>query len=213
MSIQQFGSDVLSALQQHLTPDKVVFEGSFATGQFDQYSDVDIQVEVHQELNQEFFDDLVSCLQKRFGDLTVRYDPNQSDNRMAQNLKINFHDFPVFWRIDLNITSDRDCPTKWPSPFPKWSAATSALWNVVWAVKQSKRGKLDEADHYMACACEKLGRSVLRYSDQNVMTMLPELAGIQDVDQVLVEKFKCEIGHQQDAVSDADKPRCSTGSG
>jgi hypothetical protein len=207
MSIQQFGSDVLSALQQHLAPGKVAFDGSFATGQFDEYSDVDIQAEVHQELKPEFFDSLIRCLQKRFGSLTVRYNPDQKDNRMAQDLKINFHDYPVFWRIDLNITSDRDYPTKLPTPFPEWSVATSAFWNVVWAVKRSKRGKDDEADHYLACACEKLGRSVLCYSDQNAATVLSEIAGTPDFDDVLLQKLQCEIGNQQDAPSDADKPR------
>jgi len=196
MTINQFGNAVLDVLQKHLNLGKVTFRGSFASGTVDEYSDVDLQAEVHEELTQEFFDGIVECLQSHFGPLSLRYDPEHKDDRMAQGLRINFHAFPVFWRVDLNITSDRDAPQKWPSPFPDWSIATSAFWNVAWAVKRAKRGKSD-ADHYMVCACEKLGRPKLDYSQENALLLLSELSQIADVDGVLISKLENEIGCQQ----------------
>ena len=193
MTIQQFGNDVLTALQQHLPLGKVTFRGSFASGQADEYSDVDVQADVHQELNQEFFDSLTRCLQERFGPLSVRYDPDQKENRMAQDLKITFHRFAVFWRIDLNIKSDRDCPKKWPSPFPDWSIPGSAFWNVVWAVKHGNRGKTEIADHYMFSACDKMRRPHLTYSEDNARTLLSELAAFEEVDKTLIRKLQEEM--------------------
>ena len=111
---------------------------------------------------------------------------------MAQNIRVNFHDFPVFWRIELDIRSSRNTSEKLPSPFPEWSIATSAFWNVVWAVKRARRGEKD-AGHYMSSACEKLGRPGLAYSDENVEILLTELREFPDVDDALVSKLRAEI--------------------
>ena len=198
MRIKEYGNEVIALLSAHLRPGKVIFRGSFASGEVDEYSDVDLLAEVHQELDQSFLDSLTKCLQDRFGPLSLRYDPDYRDNRMAQGLRINFHGLPVFWRIDLSITSDHDSPQKWPLPFPEWSVATSAFWNVAWAVKRSKRGKKD-ADHYMACACEKLKRPRLGYSQDNALLLLSELSQVPDADGVLISKLRSEIGRQQPA--------------
>ena len=149
MTIGQFGSNVLEVLQGHFGQGAVAFRGSFASGAVDKYSDVDLQADVDEALTQDFYDRLVNCLQSSFGPLSLRYDPDSIDDRMSQGLRINFDDLPVFWRVDLSITSSRDCSGKWPSPFPKWSVATSAFWNVAWAVKRAKRDQAD-ADPYMA---------------------------------------------------------------
>ncbi len=193
MTIRQFGNAVLAVLRDHFSSGQVAFRGSFASGEVDDYSDVDLKAEVHEELNQEFFDDIVVCLQDRFGPLSLRYDPDYNDNRMAQDLRINFHHLPVFWRVEILIASDRDCTQKWPMPFPDWSVATSAFWNISGAVKQAKRGRTD-ADHYMACACEKLKRPKLVYSDENAATLLSELSIIPEVNKVLIAKLRNEIG-------------------
>ena len=192
MTIHQFGNEVRDALRRHLEPGKVTFLGSFASGKVDEYSDVDLEVNVQVELTHGFFDSLAECLKGHFGPLSVRYDPQQKNERMAQNVRFNFHDYPVFWRIELDIRSDRDTPQKWPSPFPGWSVATSAFWNIVWAVKRARRGARD-AHRYIISACEKLGRPGLAYSDENVETLLSELCRFGDVDEVLLSKLRSEI--------------------
>ena len=192
MTIHQFGNEVLDVLKRHLAPGAVNFHGSFASGKVDEYSDVDLEVNVQNELTQGFFDSLAACLRRHFGPLSVRYDPQQKHDRMAQNVRVNFHDYPVFWRIELDITSARDTCQKCPSPFPEWSVTTSAFWNVVWAVKRARRGEND-ADHYMHSACEKLDRPALVYSDENVETLLAELSQFPDVDDALVSRLREEI--------------------
>lgn len=194
MTIHQFGNEVLAVLRRHFSPGTVIYLGSFASGKVDEYSDVDLEASVHVELTQGFFDSLTACLKKHFGAFSVRFDPQQKDDRMAQNVRVNFRDYPVFWRIDLDILSSTDTNQKWPSPFPDWSVATSAFWNVVWAVKRDRRGEKD-ADHYMFSACEKLARPGLMYSHENVETLLSELCGCHDVDEVLLSKLRGEFNH------------------
>ncbi len=190
INIWQFGNEVLAVLKEHLSPGKVTFRGSFASGENDEYSDVDLQAEVHQELDQGFFDSIAKCLQDRFGPLSLRYDPDHKNDTTTQDLRISFHNLPVFWRIDLNITSGRACPQKWPHPFPKWSVSRSAFWNVVWAVKHGKRGRPEVADHYMFCACDKLRRPQLTYSEANALTLLSELSEIEETDKTLIRKLQ-----------------------
>ena len=192
MTIHQFGNEVRDVLRRHFAPGSVTFLGSFASGKVDEFSDVDLEVNVHVELTEGFFDSLVECLRGHFGPLSVRYDPQQKNDRMAQNVRFNFHDYPVFWRIELDIRSNRDTLQKWPSPFPDWSIATSAFWNIVWAVKRARRGERD-AHHYMNCACDKLGRPGLAYSDENVETLLSEFRKFPDVDSVLLSKLRSKI--------------------
>lgn len=194
MTVHQFGNEVLAVLRRHFAPGKVNFLGSFASGKVDQYSDVDLEVSVGVELTDGFYDSLSACLNKHFGAFSMRFDPQQKNDRMAQNIIVNFHNFPVFWRIDLDIKSDLGASQKWPSPFPDWSVATSAFWNVVWAVKRARRGEKD-ADHYMFSACEKLDRPGLMYSHENVETLLSELCECHDVDEVLLSKLRGEINH------------------
>lgn len=56
------------------------------------------------------------------------------------------------------VTSAQATSQKFLDPFPEWSIATSAFWNLVWAVKYDRRNKPDAADEYMAAACEKQER-------------------------------------------------------
>ncbi|MDE3000053.1 MAG: hypothetical protein OXU79_13335 [Gemmatimonadota bacterium] len=192
MTIHHFGNEAIDVLRRHFSPGKVNFRGSFASGQVDEYSDVDLEVNVQVELTQGFFDSLEACLERQFGAFSIRYDPQERHDRMAQNIMVNLHEYPLFWRIELNIKSDQDTSQKWPSPFPDWCVATSAFWNVVWAVKRARRGECD-AGHYMFNACEKLGRPGLAYSVENVEILLSELCEFHDVDRVLVSKLRNEI--------------------
>ena len=189
ITIQRFANDVLTTLQQHLAPGDVTFRGSFLSGDADEYSDVDLHAQVHQQLDEEFFDSLKACLKERFGRLTVRYDPDYRNDRQAQDLRITLRNFPIFWRIDLVVASDRKTPRKHPAPFPEWSVATSAFWNLVWAVKYSRRGKPEVASDYMAAACDKLQIDRMRFSHNSVQTLLAVLIDTDGVDVELATKL------------------------
>ena len=191
-TIRRLGDDVLATLQQHLAPAEVTFRGSLLSGDVDEYSDVDLHARVRRRLDQEFFDSLAACLTERFGSLTVRYDPDYRDDTQAQVLKITLHEFPIFWRIDLAVTSDRDSPRKYPDPFPEWSVATSAFWNLVWAVKYGKRGRPQVADEYVAAACDKLQVDTVSFSNEGVRALLALLADTGDVDGELIAKLRNE---------------------
>jgi len=195
LTIHQFGARALAAIQCELPDTVVEFRGSFASGQFDGYSDVDIKAQAHQALHQSFFKKIQRCLEQRFGPSSIRYVPDQQYDTQAQDVRISFHNLPIFWRIDLDITSDRPAQKKWPDPFPRWSIPESAFWNLVWAVKYALRGKAREhSDHYVACACEKLARPVERYSKEHVLMMLLELETMNEIRSLFIDKLRDELG-------------------
>ena len=191
-TIQRFANDVLTTLRQHLAPGEVTFRGSLLSGEADEYSDVDLHAHVSRQLDQEFFDSQAACLAERFGRLTVRYDPDYRDDTQAQYLSITFHEMPIFWRLDLIVASDQESRHKYPDPFPEWSVATSAFWNLAWAVKYDRRGKQASADHYVAVACDKLQTARVAYSTAGVRALLARLAGTGDVDGELIAKLREE---------------------
>ena len=192
MTIRRFGDDVLATLQRHLAPAEVTFRGSLLSGDADEYSDVDLHARVRCRLDQELFGSLAACLTERFGRLTVRYDPDYRNDTRAQYLTITLHEYPIFWRLDLVVTSDRDSPRKYPDPFPEWSVATSAFWNLVWAVKYGRRGRPEVAADYVAAACDKLQTDRLGFSDDGVRALLVRLAATGGVDGELMAKLRNE---------------------
>ena len=187
-SIRDLANDIREKLEHHLDPARVTFGGSFAAGSYDEYSDIDLQADVHCELNGEFYSSLEGFLKGLYGAALLRYDPEFRENASAQNLRASFYDLPIFWRIDLTITSDKDAGTKWPCPFPEWSVGDSALMNVIWALKHHKRGDAASANHYLACACDKLGEARLQYSGENAAKVLSCLRERSDTDKLLVSK-------------------------
>ena len=188
MTSQQFANDVLATLRQHLYLGEVSFFGSWHAGDADEYSDVDIRARVHQRMDQEFFDSLIECMRGRFGRLTVRYDPDYMHDTRAQDLRFTLHEFPIYWRNDLVVSSDVESPQKFPDPFSEWSVATSALWNLVWAVKYARRGKPRTSDEYVEAACDKLQTERVGFSRDGLEALLTVLAR-KDVDAELITKL------------------------
>lgn len=87
------------------------------------------------------------------------------------------------------VTSDRESLRKYPDPFPEWSVATSAFWNLVWAVKYGRRNRPEIASDYIAAACDKLQVDRLRFSNDSVRTLLVVLTNGDDVEDELVAKL------------------------
>ena len=187
---QEFADSVIATLREHLATGHVAFFGSHRTGEADKYSDVDIRVRIDMPLDDDFFTSLTACIEERFGRTTVRYDPDYRYDPQVQDLRLTLYDFPIFWRIDLVVRSDCLTARKFPDPFPEWSVATSAFWNLVWAVKYDRRNRPDVADEYMAAACGKLRIDTVAFSMQGVELLLDKLAERDDVDVELVDKLR-----------------------
>ena len=75
--------------------------------------------------------------------------------------------------------------------------------NVVGALKYGYRGRPETADHYMACACDKLLRPRLRYSDGNVRVLLSELSQIEETDKRLIRKLREALGVRRESPTDS----------
>ena len=187
---QEFADSVIDTLREHLATDDVAFFGSHQTGESDEHSDVDIRARIGRPLDDEFFASLTARIEERFGRTTVRYDPDHRNDPQAQDLRFTLYDFPIFCRIDLVVKSDHVTSQKFPDPFPEWSVAASAFWNLVWAVKYDRRGHPDAADEYMATACGKLRIDTVAFSMQGVELMLDRLVERDDVNGELVDKLR-----------------------
>ena len=193
MTITELAHDIRDKIAEHLAPAEVFFRGSFANGTYDEYSDIDLQADVHCELNGRFFASLEQYLIGIHGPALVRYDPDFRETTTAQNVRFSFYRLPIFWRIDLTIESDKDTEQKWPSPFPEWCVGTSALMNVVWAVKYHKRGDYKGTNRLLACACEKLSTEPLKYERENLLAFLRSIRDRTDTDALLTDKLMEEI--------------------
>ena len=189
-TVADFARDLRGQLARLLAPAEVSFRGSFANGSYDEYSDVDLLAAVHRELDERFFSDLEVFLTGLYGPALVRYDPAHEKTTASQHVRFSFYELPIFWRLDLDVVSDKEAAEKWPSPFPSWPVGTSALMNVVWAIKHHKRGDGPLADHYLASACDKLGEARLRYSVENAMRILDRLQAMHDADAALVMRTR-----------------------
>ncbi len=190
-TVAGFAWDLQDRLTRHLPLAEISFRGSFAKGTHDKYSDVDLRANVHsQKLDKQFFLGLEHFLTGAYGPALIRYDPDFVHTPTAQNVRFSFYELPVFWRVDLDILSDNDPGRKFPSPFPAWQIGTSALMNVVWAVKYHRRGDSENADHYLASACDKLDSERLHYSPRNALKVLNELGEREDTDVFLLRKTR-----------------------
>jgi hypothetical protein len=190
MTLGAFGHAVRISLSTYLAPADVQFRGSMADGTFDEFSDVDIRASVSIPLDGLFFAGLEGYLTKHFGPALIRYDPDYRNATTIQDIRFSFYDLPIFWRVDLLVESDCDSGRKYPDPFPDWDTGSSALMNVIWALKYSGRGKLDDANHHIAKACEKLGLNRLNYTLKNALILVNELGRRQDVDAILLGKAR-----------------------
>jgi len=193
MTISKFAQDVREKLAGYLAPADVYFRGSFADGVQDQYSDIDLQANVHCHLDGSFYLSLDQYLTGLYGPALVRYDPDFRGRNSAQNVRFSFYQLPIFWRIDLTVESDKETEQKWPSPFPEWCIGTSALMNVVWAVKYHKRGDHEGANRLLACACEKLSTRSFEYERENLLAFLKSIRDRPDTDAPLTDKLMEEI--------------------
>ncbi len=190
-TVADFAWDLRNRLTRHLPLAEISFRGSFAKGTHDEYSDVDLQANVHsQKLDKQFFFGLEHFLTGAYGPALIRYDPDFVHTPTAQNVRFSFYELPIFWRVDLDVVSDTDLGEKYPFPFPEWQIGTSALMNVVWAVKYHRRGDGEGANHYLASACDKLGSERLDYSTRNALNVLNQLGERGDADMFLLGKTR-----------------------
>lgn len=193
MNVTDFSENVRTLLSQYLAPGLVGVRGSIAKGTFDEWSDVDIEAGVQRPLDNSLFSGLEELLHRAHGPALVRYDPDYRNMTTAQHVRFSFYELPVFWRVDLLITSKLDTGRKYPDPFPHWAVGSSALMNVIWALKYHLRGRGDEADRYLKAACEKIGHEPMRFGRDTSALILSKLEYREDVDAVLLSKTRQSV--------------------
>jgi hypothetical protein len=183
MTIEEIADDVRTRLSEHLAPADVSFRGSIAANRHDQYSDIDLQANVHIALDGRFYSSLEAFMTSLYGSALIRYDPDFKGKHNVQNVRFSFYRLPIFWRIDLTVESDREAGAKYPMPFPEWATGTSALMNVVWALKYHQRGDVSAASRLMACACEKVGQDAMAFSWENALAFVGRVGSRVDTDK------------------------------
>ena len=75
MTVNDFAYDVRDELARYLAPGEVYFRGSFAEASYDEYSDVDLQADVHFKLDGRFWSALEERLTRLYGPALIMYGP------------------------------------------------------------------------------------------------------------------------------------------
>jgi predicted nucleotidyltransferase len=138
--------------------------GSLATNVADQYSDIDVAWELANDDVESALRAVRTLLSQLKHIECIRIDPEFRDSPAYRLVFIRFSEFPLFWRLDLEIyarlaqrsTNRRIRQTGLPSD---WSKAESALANPVAAVKACKRQEHETAMLLLKRALVRVGGS------------------------------------------------------
>ncbi|GAB3807003.1 hypothetical protein GCM10028798_30740 [Humibacter antri] len=137
-----------SVLSDAVAGSTVTVTGSIGRGTADQYSDIDLRWDVPVRWDE--LEPLLAGILEQVGPVAAL----RHDNEPGVGVRIvflRFEDWPLFSRVDLEITGD--FPFAPPGP---WSAPESALMNVVGALKAHLRGRPSVADGLLSRGCRRI---------------------------------------------------------
>jgi len=139
-------ASVVGQLQQVLgdiTPTaKVTVRGSLGSGAGDRLSDIDLMLSVDADDFEPCLLAIPAALERVRSVRLLRVDPatlNAVDRRL---IFVLFRELPLFWRLDLEVSTSQSSSTHALSDVP-WSVPASALMNAIAAIKALVR--CDEA--------------------------------------------------------------------
>jgi hypothetical protein len=153
-----------AGLEQAVPCSKAGLRGSLASGQADQYSDLDLAWETPDDEFDKSLENLPQILSQIQPVASLRFDPDLQNSAKHRLVFVRFKNVPLFWRLDLEIFArsiqlnrnfDLDNPAA--KNFENWSWHESALMNAVAALRAHLRGKDHEALQLLARAYQRVG--------------------------------------------------------
>jgi predicted nucleotidyltransferase len=144
-------NNLAEALRVAVAGSEISLRGSLATGEADEFSDIDLLWVVPRDR----FTAAVACVQETLAAISpvnsARSDPEFEGSSNRRLLFIQLAKVPLFWRIDLEVRSSSEhepakpLPVEAPLSGAEWSAAASAAANAAATIKAVLRGRLAEA--------------------------------------------------------------------
>jgi hypothetical protein len=157
-------TSLLAGLAQAVMGSKTGLRGSLASGQADQYSDIDLAWEIPDldfETSLQKLPEILSQIQPV---ASLRFDPDLQNSQKHRLVFVRFKGVPLFWRLDLEIfarsiqlNQNFDLNNPAARNFENWSWNESALMNGVAALKAYLRGKDSEALQLLERAYQRVG--------------------------------------------------------
>ena len=159
---------VVDSLREALrvaVPGSVIsLRGSLATGDADQFSDIDLLWVVPGNR----FPEAIACVRETLAAVSpvtsLRSDPEAHVPSNRRLLFIQLANLPLFWRIDLEVRSPSghepgNFVPEAPHSVAEWSAAASAATNAAATIKAVSRGRLAEARGLLERGFERIGET------------------------------------------------------
>ena len=153
------------ALRMAVPGSDISLRGSLATGEADQFSDIDLLWVVPGDR----FLAAIACVREALASVSpvssVRSDPEFQASSNRRLLFIQLANLPLFWRIDLEVRSrseygpERPVPVQVPFCAAEWSAAASAAANAAATIKAVSRGRLSEARGLLERGFDRIGET------------------------------------------------------
>ncbi len=150
------------ALGMAVAGSDVSLRGSLATGEADQFSDIDLLWVVPGDR----FPAAIACIPDTLAAVSpvssVRSDPDFQGSRNRRLLFIQLADLPLFWRVDLEVRCQSAPEVKSAVPIKtpvEWSAAASAAANAAATIKAVSRGRWAEARGLLERGFDRIGET------------------------------------------------------
>ena len=142
---------VTEALRRAVPGGDLQLRGSLATGEADEFSDIDLLWIVPADR----FSAAIACVRDVLAAVSplssLRCDPELQRSSNRRLLFIQLTNLPLFWRVDVEVRTSLDNQTEeeefveFPVSAADWSPAASAAANAVAAIKAVSRGRLTDA--------------------------------------------------------------------
>lgn len=147
----RFAAELVAELKQISAVRDVQLRGSLARGTEDCYSDIDLSAIVDPGALDCCLGEIPQALEAQGRLLSFRYDPEWRLHPERRVLFVAYADLPLFWRIDLDISSalGDTAETQGLTEVTDWSFTESALWNGVGALKAWARGNSVAAEEML----------------------------------------------------------------
>ena len=188
---------ILECLEQAVPGSEASLRGSLATGQADQYSDIDVLWQVPDDQFQgctAHIEDILAPVAP-IESLRSDIDYQRSDRRRL--FFVRFEGLPLFWRLDLNVLAwslkgDQTYDSSNPAARgDDWSYTESALMNAIGAVKAILRGREEIAVGSLERAYARVGLDMpdlpLR---ELILHLVGEVAVIDPKQEVLSARIR-----------------------
>ena len=153
------------ALRMAVAGSDISLRGSLATGEADQFSDIDLLWVVPGDRFPAAIASIPDTLAAVSPVSSLRSDPDFQGSRNRRLLFIQLANLPLFWRIDLEVRSPFEpepkspVPVETPLPAAEWSAAASAVANAAATIKAFSRGRRAEARGLLERGFDRIGET------------------------------------------------------